>query len=77
MSKSRVPVITGHEAVRAFARAGFYVERVKGSHHVLKKPGCAYAISIPVHKGRTVPRGLLRRQIRLAGLSEEEFVQLL
>ena len=77
MSKSRLPAVAGWEAVRAFERAGFHVDRVKGSHPVLKKQGCRYVISIPVHEGRIVPRGLLRRQIRLAGLSEEEFVRLL
>lgn len=74
---SKLPAITGREAIRAFEKAGFAVARVKGSHHILKKEGVEYAISIPVHRGKTLSKGLLRRQIEVAGLTQEQFLQLL
>ena len=74
---SKLPAVKGRQAIRAFERAGFVVDRVKGSHFILKKPGFPYRLSIPVHAGQTVGEGLLRRQLRLAGLSEEEFLRLL
>lgn len=73
----RLPGITGREAIRAFEKAGFVVARIRGSHHILKKAALQYCVSIPVHEGRTVSKGLLRRQIRLAGMTEEEFIALL
>ncbi len=35
------------------------------------------ATTVPLHKGRDLPRPLLRAIIRQAGLTEEEFLKLL
>ena len=74
---SKLPSVTGEEAVRAFEKADFEVDRVRGSHYILKKAGFRYRLSIPVHKGTTLKPGLLRSQIKLAGLTVNEFVSLL
>ena len=74
---SKLPRITGEEAVRAFGRAGFVLDRIRGSHHILKKSGHPFRLSIPVHRGQTLGKGLLSSQIDAAGLTVEEFVQLL
>ena len=72
----KVPRVTGDEAIKAFRRHGYIVDRIKGSHHILTKDSAA-PLSIPVHKGRTVGTGLLSSQIKAAGLSVEEFIELL
>lgn len=72
-----IPRVTGSEAVAAFERAGFRVVRVSGSHHILKRPGHRHRLSIPVHAGKTVGPGLLSKQIAAAGLTVEQFVELL
>jgi len=69
------PPISGHEAIRAFEKAGWAVARQRGSHVVLTKPGSIYTLSIPLHQ--VLGPGLLRDQIRKAGLSIEEFIALL
>lgn len=74
---SKLPTITGRDAVRAFERAGFVMDRVRGSHHILKKPGIVYHLSVPVHGKRTIARGTLRRLIKISGLTEDEFIRLL
>jgi predicted RNA binding protein YcfA (HicA-like mRNA interferase family) len=74
---SKLPATTGPKAVAAFGKAGFEVDRIRGSHHILKKSGHRYALSIPCHKGKTLGIGLLRSQIDKSGLTEEEFIQLL
>lgn len=71
----RMPRITGKEAVKAFERAGFVLNRVKGSHHILKRNGVR--LSIPVHSGITVGVGLLNSLISAAGLTVDEFLELL
>ena len=73
----KVPRITGEEAVRAFGKTGYTLDRVKGSHHILRHPKRAPRLSIPVHKGRTAGAGLLGRQIKIAGLTVEEFIELM
>ncbi len=71
----RLPRASGQEAVRAFEKAGWEVARQRGSHIVLTKPGSIYTLSIPSH--RVLGPGLLRDQIRKAGLTVEEFIDLL
>lgn len=73
----KVPRITGEEAIKAFNKDGFRLDRIRGSHHILRHPDKTARLSIPVHKGRTVGLGLLHSQIIAAGLTVEEFQRLL
>jgi predicted RNA binding protein YcfA (HicA-like mRNA interferase family) len=59
-------------------RAGFVVDRIVGSHHVLKHPDSpARTVTVPCHSGRDLKPGTLRAIIRQAGLTVEEFNKLL
>lgn len=61
--------------VKAFIRAGWTLEGQRGSHVKLTKQGNHNTLSIPVHKGRPIKKGLLMDQIKKAGLTVEEFLQ--
>jgi predicted RNA binding protein YcfA (HicA-like mRNA interferase family) len=69
-----LPVVSGAEAIRAFERAGWQRARQKGSHVSLTKASVNANLSIPLH--RELDRGTLRKLIRLAGLSVEDFAEL-
>jgi predicted RNA binding protein YcfA (HicA-like mRNA interferase family) len=71
---SSLPSVTGKEAIAAFERNGFAVVRVSSSHHIMKKEGHPNNLSIPVHGNQTLKAGLLRGQIKAAGLTVEEFI---
>lgn len=73
----KLPVISGQECVNALAKAGFEVARQKGSHMILRRddPPPAQTIPVPLHK--TLKPGTLRGIIRLAGLTVDEFLELL
>ena len=68
---TRLPVVSGAEAVRRFERAAWTVARQKGSHVMMTHPGTIATLSIPQH--RELDRGLLRALLRAAGISVEEF----
>ena len=70
----RLNGISGRRAIKALKRAGFEVAGGEGSHVVLKKPGFPILV-IPLH--REVSPFLLRSQIKRAGLTEGEFLDLL
>jgi predicted RNA binding protein YcfA (HicA-like mRNA interferase family) len=72
---SRLPVLSGREARRAFEKAGWIFDRQRGSHVALTKSGAPANLTIPDH--RELDRGLLRALIRDAGLSLDEFMALL
>ncbi len=61
--------------VKAFIRAGWTLEGQRGSHVKLTKQGNPNTLSIPVHKGRPIKKGLLLDQIKKAGLTVEEFLR--
>ena len=64
--------------LRALHRAGFVVARTSGSHYVLARPDDpARAVTVPFHGRRNVKPGTLRNIIRQAGLTVEEFRDLL
>ena len=66
-----LPVVSGQEARRAFERQGWIFRRQTGSHMILTKPGSIASLSIPDH--RELAPGTLRKLIRLAGVSVEQF----
>jgi predicted RNA binding protein YcfA (HicA-like mRNA interferase family) len=69
---SKLPSISGSQAVRAFERLGYEVDRQRGSHLVLRHTGSPHRrLVVPNHQ--SVAKGTLRALIREAGLTVEEF----
>jgi predicted RNA binding protein YcfA (HicA-like mRNA interferase family) len=64
------------KVIRAFEKAGWVKRGQRGSHVKLTKQGNTNILSIPIHKGKPVKIGLLKDQIKKAGLSEEEFLEM-
>ncbi len=73
---TRVPRLRGKEVVRALERAGFTVERSRGSHVFLKHFD-GRATVVPVHSGETIGPGLMRAILRDAELTVEELEKFL
>jgi predicted RNA binding protein YcfA (HicA-like mRNA interferase family) len=72
---TKLPSISGRDSVRALERAGFIVVRQASSHIVLRRSSPFAQLVVPDH--RELDRGTLRAIIRQAGLTVEEFVDLL
>ena len=67
--------ISGKEAAKAFAKAGWMTAGQVGSHLVMTKSGERANLSVPQHKELSV--GTLRSLIRSAGISVDDFLELL
>jgi predicted RNA binding protein YcfA (HicA-like mRNA interferase family) len=72
-----LPVCRPDEVVAALERGGWVRRRQAGSHLILHHAGQGRRIAVPIHRGRDVPTGTLRAIIRNAGLTVEEFIELL
>jgi predicted RNA binding protein YcfA (HicA-like mRNA interferase family) len=72
----KLPRASGDRHIRAFQRAGWRLNHVEGSHHILVKPGRDVHLSIPVHKGQELGVGLLHKLIAKAGLTDDEYIEL-
>ena len=70
----RLPQLPGREAARIFGRAGFVFDHQRGSHMIYYRETDGRHLSIPDH--RELGRGILRKLIKQAGLTPEEFVRL-
>ncbi len=62
--------------IRAFVRDGWQKERQTGSHVILSKEGHPSILSIPVHKGKPVKQGLMRKLIEMSGITIDHFFSL-
>jgi predicted RNA binding protein YcfA (HicA-like mRNA interferase family) len=72
---TRLPRIKGKELVRALERAGFTVDRTRGSHVFLRHPD-GRTTTVPIHSGETIGPGLLRAILRDVELSVDELADL-
>ncbi|MFN5946309.1 MAG: type II toxin-antitoxin system HicA family toxin [Phycisphaerae bacterium] len=72
-----LPVISGRETIAALERLGYVAVRQKGSHVRLRHPSdpARAPLTVPDHK--ELKSGTLRAIIRDAGLSVDQFVELL
>jgi len=78
MNGGRLPVVNGRQVIRALTLAGFVLNRIAGSHHILvHRSDPRRAVTVPVHAGRDLKRGTIRSILRQAGVTVEEFVRLL
>lgn len=74
---SELPSVSGREAIKAFGCFGFELDRIKGSHHILKKPENILLLTVPVHASQALKSGTLRGLIRSAGITVDEFTDAL
>ena len=70
-----LPILSGRQVVRILRSLGWEVARQRGSHIIFLKEGSIATLSVPDH--REVARGTLRSLIRDAGLTVEEFADLI
>lgn len=78
MNAQRLPSLKAREVIRALEKAGFVITRSKGSHHrLVHATDATRQTTVSVHKGKDMPRGTLRDILDQAGLTIDEFLDLL
>lgn len=70
---------SGKEVLNILLKEGFVVKRQKGSHATLfkTKDGKSLYVTVPLHSNKDIPPGTLLSIIRQAGMTKEEFMDLL
>ncbi len=71
---SKLPVCFGMDAVKAFRKPGCELDHQTGSHIILRH-STMRRLTVPNH--RELAKGTLRALIREAGISKEQFSELL
>lgn len=71
-----IPVIKGQKLIKILTKYGFVLNRINGSHHILIHPQKHITLSVPVHKGKTLGKGITLSIIKDAEMTVEEFLKL-
>jgi predicted RNA binding protein YcfA (HicA-like mRNA interferase family) len=71
----RLVPVSGEELVKILYKKGFIIKRRKGSHVQLEDAE-GRRVTVPIHPERVIGRGLLRKILRDAEISIEEYERL-
>ena len=72
---TKIPSHRGKQMVAALKKAEFRVDRQEGDHVVLVKEGIARPVIVPLWED--LPAFIISNNLRTAGLSRKEYVELL
>jgi len=72
---SKLPTVSGTNCIKALEKISFVIDRQRGSHITLVRQEPSTQLTVPNHK--TIAKETLRVIIRDAGLTVDEFVNLL
>ncbi|MBI4388799.1 MAG: type II toxin-antitoxin system HicA family toxin [Nitrospinae bacterium] len=73
---SKLPIVSATEVCNAFKKLGYVFDHQTGSHIILRNADPPYRrLTVPNHK--EIAKGTLRSLVRQAGLTLEEFKNLL
>lgn len=72
---AKLPVLSARECIAALEKVGFYVARQRGSHITLRRDTPPARVVVPNHK--ELKKGMLRGIIQQAGMTVDEFLELL
>jgi predicted RNA binding protein YcfA (HicA-like mRNA interferase family) len=73
---TRMPQVTSRELVRFLKAQGFTEHRQAGSHLTLRHETRRLTVTIPMHTGADIGRGLAIRILKDAGFTVEEYLRL-
>lgn len=72
-----LPVVKPRQVINALLRGGFYLHHQTGSHaRLIHKTRSDLKVTVPIHP-KDIPKGTLKRIIRQADLTVDEFLHLL
>ena len=64
--------VSGKDFCKLLESRGWERKRISGSHHIFVKEGQRERMVIPVHANKPLKSGLLKAQMKIAGIQENE-----
>jgi predicted RNA binding protein YcfA (HicA-like mRNA interferase family) len=72
----KLPAVKPRKLIRALERKGWQVDRVRGSHYIMRHPHEEQMVSVPYHN-RDIKAGTLSGILSSTGISRDELRRLL
>ena len=76
MGGEKLPVLTARELLAILQRLGFQKSHQRGSHLTLRRPSDSRRVTVPLHAGRTLKKGMLNGILKDIGLTVEDLNRL-
>lgn len=73
----KIPIVTARKLIRVLEKKQFVHYRTKGSHHIFIHKEDRLIVSVPVHAGHDLGRGITKAILKEADISTDEFLKLL
>jgi predicted RNA binding protein YcfA (HicA-like mRNA interferase family) len=70
----KLPLISGEDMCKIVSKLGFEMVRQKGSHTVWKHED-GRTTTIPLHSGKKLPRGLIKKILKDVELPVEDYLR--
>lgn len=64
--------LSGKEFIKILEKKGWTLNRINGSHFIFSHPDKIEVISVPVHKNEDLKKGLQKKLMTIAGISDNE-----
>ena len=73
---SRLPQVSARDLIRFLKKQGFIEDRQAGSHLTLRHEARKVTVTVPVHPGSDIGRGLAVRILKDAGFTVDAYMDL-
>lgn len=60
------------EIIKVLEESGWYLDRVKGSHHIYKNDELKKTVPIPMHSNKDLGKGLFFKILKQCGIDKDE-----
>ena len=77
MSDEKLPILKPEELTKALEKTGFFCSRKSKGSHFRYRHADGRKTTVPVHKGKDIGRGLLRKILKDVDVSVEGLKRLL
>ena len=73
----KLPAVSARKLIKVLRKKGFELDHSTGSHFIFRHPETNLRVSIPVHQGKDLGRGLTLSILKDAKITQEDFMKLL
>ena len=73
----KLPVVKALKLIKVLKKKNFMLQRVHGSHHIFVRIEDKLIVSVPIHQGRDLGRGITMAILKDARIPPDEFIKLL
>lgn len=70
----KFPVINAKKLIKVLKKSGFILDRSHGSHHIFFHPDKQISVSVPVHPGKDLGKGITKAILHDADITDQEFL---